>query len=231
MAIDISAKLAQALPVFVGIIVVLALVLLVIAFRSLLVPVKAVIGFLLTIGSTLGAVVWIFQDGHLNGLLGISGTAPIVSFIPVILIGILFGLAMDYEVFLVSRMREDHHRSGDPAYAVTRGLEHSGRIVMAAALIMAAVFGSFFLMDDPIIKSIAFALTFGVLVDALVVRMTLVPAVMFMLGERAWWLPKALDRVVPNADIEGASLPAFVPPAAGTNARPDAIPGSIPARA
>ncbi len=231
MAIDISAKLADALPVFIGIIVILAIVLLVIAFRSLLVPVKAVIGFLLTIGATLGAVVWIFQDGHLNGLLGISSTAPIVSFIPVILIGILFGLAMDYEVFLVSRMREDYHHSGDPVYAVIRGLEHSGRIVLAAALIMAAVFGSFFLMDDPIIKSIAFALTFGVLVDALVVRMTLVPAVMFLLGERAWWFPKALERIVPDADIEGASLPAFTPQAKVEVDRSASAIGGVPVNA
>jgi RND superfamily putative drug exporter len=207
VAIDVSAKLAQALPLFVAVIVVLALILLLVAFRSILVPVKAVVGFLLTISVSLGTTVWIFQDGHLADLFNIASPAPIVSFVPVILIGVLFGLAMDYEVFLVSRMRERfHHGDGAPA-AVLHGLEQSGRVVCAAALIMASVFGGFLFQDDPIIKSIAFALTIGVLVDAFVVRMTLVPAVMFLLGDRAWALPGWLDRIVPNVDIEGESLP------------------------
>ncbi len=207
VAIDVSEKLADALPLFVGIIVALALVLLVIAFRSLLVPIKAVVGFLLTIAVSLGTTVWVFQDGHLLNLFNISAPAPIVSFVPVILVGVLFGLAMDYEVFLVSRMREHYHHSGDAEEAVLGGLRESGRVVCAAALIMAAVFGGFLFQGDPIIKSIAFALTIGVLVDAFVVRMTLVPAVMFLLGRRAWALPAWLDRIVPNVDIEGESLP------------------------
>ena len=216
VAIDVSAKLAEALPLFIAVIVVLALVLLVVAFRSILVPIKAVVGFLLTISVSLGSTVWIFQDGNLADLFNVSSAAPIVSFVPVILIGVLFGLAMDYEVFLVSRMRERFHHGDGAHAAVLHGLEQSGRVVCAAALIMASVFGGFLFQDDPIIKSIAFALTVGVLVDAFVVRMTLVPAVMFLLGDRAWALPTWLDRLVPNVDIEGDSLPTHDPGAVPT---------------
>jgi RND superfamily putative drug exporter len=207
LAIDVSAKLAEALPLFIGVIVVLAMILLAIAFRSILVPIKAVLGFLLTIAVSLGATVWIFQDGNLLDWLNIGAPAPLVSFIPVILIGVLFGLAMDYELFLVSRMREEFHHTNDAGRSVLMGLGQSGRVVTAAALIMSAVFGAFLIGDDAIIKTIAFALAFGVLIDAFVVRMTLVPAVMFLLGKRAWWIPVWLDRVLPNVDIEGASLP------------------------
>ena len=210
-AIDVSAKLASALPPFIAIIVVLALILLAVAFRSLLVPVKAVLGFLLSIAASLGLVVWVFQDGHLGGPLSVASPAPIVSFVPVLLIGVLFGLAMDYEVFLVSRMREHFHHTGDARAAVIQGVAQSGRVVCAAALIMASVFGGFIFSADPIIKSIAFALTVGVLIDAFVVRMTIVPAVMILLGRWAWALPGWADRIIPNVDIEGASLPAREP--------------------
>ncbi len=209
--IDVSAKLADALPLFIAVIMLLAVLLLMVAFRSVLVPLKAIVGFLLTIGTSIGLTVWVFQDGHLADLLGVATPAPIVSFIPVLLIGILFGLSMDYEVFLVSRMREEFHHTGSATEAVLRGLAESGRVVCAAALIMAGVFAGFLLGDDVIVKSIAFALTIGVLIDAFVVRMTIVPAVMFLLGERAWGLPRWLDRIVPNVDIEGASLPAHEP--------------------
>ena len=208
VAIDVSEKLAEALPLFIVVIVVLAMILLAIAFRSILVPIKAVLGFLLTIAVSLGATVWIFQDGHFLNLLNIGAPAPVVSFIPVILIGVLFGLAMDYELFLVSRMREEYHHTGEAGRSVLMGLGQSGRVVTAAALIMSAVFGSFLIGDDAIIKTMAFALALGVMIDAFVVRMTLVPAIMFLLGDRAWWMPKWLDRVLPNVDIEGASLPA-----------------------
>jgi len=205
--IDVSSKLFGALPLFVAVIVILALILLTIAFRSLLVPLKAALGFLLSIAASLGATVWVFQQGHLNGLLHIPSAGPVTSFLPVLLIGVLFGLAMDYEVFLVSRMREHYEHTGDAAGAVTRGVASSGRVVSAAALIMAAVFGGFVFNNDPIIKSIGFALAFGVLIDAFVVRMTLVPAVMALLGRRAWGLPRPLDRITPDVDIEGAKLP------------------------
>ncbi|OPG05460.1 hypothetical protein B1R27_21135 [Streptomyces sp. GKU 895] len=207
-AIDVAGKLSDALPLFIAIIVILALILLTIAFRSLLVPVKAALGFLLSVAASLGATVWVFQDGHLNGVLDIPSAGPVTSFLPVLLIGVLFGLAMDYEVFLVSRMREHYEHTGDATEAVTQGMARSGRVVSAAALIMVAVFGGFVFNHDPIIKSIGFALAFGVFVDAFVVRMTLVPAAMALLGRRAWGLPGWLDRVTPDVDIEGAKLPA-----------------------
>jgi len=207
-AIDVAGKLSDALPLFIAIIVILALILLTIAFRSLLVPVKAALGFLLSVAASLGATVWVFQDGHLNGLLDIPSAGPVTSFLPVLLIGVLFGLAMDYEVFLVSRMREHYEHTGNAAEAITQGVARSGRVVSAAALIMVAVFGGFVFNHDPIIKSIGFALAFGVFVDAFVVRMTLVPAAMALLGRRAWGLPGWLDRITPDVDIEGAKLPA-----------------------
>jgi len=206
-AIDVAGKLSDALPLFIAIIVILALILLTVAFRSLLVPVKAALGFLLSVAASLGATVWVFQNGHLNGVLGIPSAGPVTSFLPVLLIGVLFGLAMDYEVFLVSRMREHHEHTGSASEAVVHGVARSGRVVSAAALIMVAVFGGFVFNHDPIIKSIGFALAFGVFIDAFVVRMTLVPAAMALIGRRAWGLPGWLDRVTPDVDIEGARLP------------------------
>ncbi|AXG78060.1 MMPL family transporter [Streptomyces paludis] len=206
-AIDVSAKLSEALPLFIAIIVILAVILLTVAFRSLLVPLKAVLGFLLSVAASLGCTVWIFQNGHLNGLLGIPSAGPVTSFLPVVLIGVLFGLAMDYEVFLVSRMREHHEQTRDAAAAVVSGVANSGRVVSAAALIMVAVFGGFVFNQDPITKSIAFALAVGVFIDAFLVRMALVPAAMALLGRRAWHLPGWLDRNIPHVDLEGANLP------------------------
>jgi putative drug exporter of the RND superfamily len=211
--IDVSARLGSALPVFIGIIVVLAFILLMIAFRSLLVPLTAVIGFLLSVAASLGVMVWVFQYGHFGGLVGTAAAVPIVSFVPVLLVGVLFGLAMDYEVFLISRMRERFERDRDPGAAVATGLQRSGRVVCAAALIMTAVFAGFIPANDPIVKSIAFALTTGVLIDAFVVRLTIIPAAMTLLGRHAWQLPARLDRILPHADIEGASLPAPAKPA------------------
>ncbi|MGW0796008.1 MMPL family transporter [Streptomyces sp. NPDC002692] len=223
--IDVSAKVSSALPLFVTIIVVLALLLLMLAFRSILVPLKAVLGFLLSIAAAIGAVVWVFQDGHLTGLFQVAAAAPIACFVPVLLIGVLFGLAMDYEVFLVSRMREHFHHHRDARAAVEHGVERSGRVVTAAALIMAAVFGGFIFNHDPTVKTIGFALTIGVLIDAFVVRLTIVPAVLSLLGRHAWALPKWLDRAVPNMDIEGDSLP----PRAANTPRADAVSELVPA--
>jgi RND superfamily putative drug exporter len=204
--IDTSDKLTAALPVFLVLVVGLALILLMLVFRSIMVPLKAVAGFLLTIAAALGAVVWIFQHGHLADVLGVASTAPIVSFLPILMVAILFGLAMDYEVFLVSRMRESYVHTGRAQEAITSGCHASARVVTAAALIMIAVFSGFILDDDVVIKSIGFALAFGVLVDAFFVRMTLVPAVLALLDRRAWWLPKWLDRRLPNLDIEGEKV-------------------------
>ncbi|SMF79048.1 MMPL family transporter [Streptomyces sp. Amel2xC10] len=213
MAIDVAGKLGDALPLFIGVIVLLALLLLAIAFRSVLVPLKAALGFLLSVGASLGASVWVFQQGHLNGLLDVSAVGPVTSFLPILLTGVLFGLAMDYEVFLVSRMREDYEHTKDAAGAIARGVSSSARVVVAAALIMVAVFGGFVFNDDPIVKAIGFSLAFGVFIDAFVVRMTLVPAAMALLGRRAWSMPGWLDRLLPDVDIEGARLPAAAPAA------------------
>jgi len=189
------------LPLYVAVVVGLALLLLTMVFRSVLVPIKAAAGFLLSIAASMGLVVWIFQDGNMAELFNVGQTGPIVSFLPVLLIGILFGLAMDYEVFLVSRMRENFLSSGKARESIVKGYGQSGRVVAAAALIMVGVFGAFVLDDDPIVKSIGLSLAFGVLADAFVVRMTLVPAVMALLGRRAWRLPRRLDRLVPNLDL------------------------------
>uniref|UniRef100_A0AAU1LZH4 MMPL family transporter n=1 Tax=Streptomyces sp. NBC_00148 TaxID=2903626 RepID=A0AAU1LZH4_9ACTN len=211
VGIDVSEKLAAALPVYLLLVVGLSVLLLMLVFRSVLVPLKAALGFLLTIGATFGITVTIFQEGHLAELVGLDTPGPLVSFLPILLIGILFGLAMDYEVFLVSRMREDFVHGADAREAVISGVGHNGRVVTAAAVIMTAVFGGFVFMPDPIIKSIGFALAIGVLVDAFVVRMTLVPAVMHLLGRAAWWLPRPVDRILPDLDIEGERLQREIP--------------------
>jgi putative drug exporter of the RND superfamily len=204
--IDTSDRLSAALPRYIAVVVGLALFLLMVVFRSILVPVKAVGGFLLSIAASMGLTVFVFQDGHFGDLFNVAQAGPIVSFLPVLMIGILFGLAMDYEVFLVSRMRENFVRSGRPRESVIKGFGQSGRVVTAAALIMTAVFGAFILDTDPVIKSIGLALAFGVLADAFVVRMTLVPALMALMGKTAWKLPRRLDRVMPDVDIEGERL-------------------------
>jgi putative drug exporter of the RND superfamily len=206
MNIDTNDKLAAALPKYIAVVVGLALMLLTVVFRSILVPIKAVAGFLLSIAASLGLVVWVFQDGNLNGLFDVAKAGPITSFLPVLLVGILFGLAMDYEVFLVSRMRENFVRSGRARESVIKGYGQSGRVVTAAAIIMISVFGAFVTDTDPVVKSIGLSLAFGVLADAFIVRMTLVPAVMALLGKRAWWMPKRLERIVPDVDIEGESV-------------------------
>jgi uncharacterized membrane protein YdfJ with MMPL/SSD domain len=204
--IDVSDKLGSALPVFLILVVGLALLLLLLVFRSIAVPLKAVAGFLLTIASSLGLIVWIFQEGNLGSLFAVAGDAPIISFLPILMIAILFGLAMDYEVFLVSRMREDFMHTGDALGSTITGFRSSARVVTAAGLIMISVFSGFVLADDPVTKSIGLALAFGVLVDAFLVRMTLVPAVLALLGRYSWALPRWLDRLLPHVDIEGAGL-------------------------
>lgn len=206
--IDVTDTLADALPVYTLIVVGLALVLLTAVFRSVLVPLKAALGFLLSVVVSFGATVAVFQWGWLADLIGIEQTGPVLSVLPILLLGILFGLAMDYEVFLVSRIREDFVHNGDARDGVVQGLRHSSRVIVAAGLIMVAVFSAFVLSDDPNVKMIGFALAAGVLADAFVVRMTIVPAVLALLGERAWRLPRWLDRLIPNVDIEGETLAA-----------------------
>lgn len=206
IGIDVSEKLTDALPIYLLLVVGLSIVLLMLVFRSLLVPVKAALGFLLTVAATFGLTVAVFQQGHLADLVGLDTPGPLISFLPILLIGILFGLAMDYEVFLVSRMREDFVHGNTARQATINGMGHGARVVTAAALIMISVFGGFIFMEDPVIKSMGFALAIGVAIDAFVVRMTIVPAVMSLLGDAGWWLPRWLNRVLPNVDVEGEGL-------------------------
>ncbi|MFF4723893.1 MMPL family transporter [Streptomyces mirabilis] len=206
VSVDVAAKLNSALIPFAAVVIGLSLLLLLLVFRSLVVPLKAAAGFLLSIAATLGAVVGVFQLGHLGGLIGVDTTGPVSSFLPIILLAVLFGLAMDYEVFLVSRMRESYLRTGNPLGAVHSGARHSGRVVTAAALIMTSVFAAFLTSDSTMLKQIAFALAAGVLLDAFVIRMTFVPAVLALTRHAAWWLPKWLERRLPDLDIEGDRL-------------------------
>ncbi|MEU1027337.1 MMPL family transporter [Streptomyces mirabilis] len=203
VSVDVAAKLDSALIPFAAVVIGLSLLLLLLVFRSLVVPLKAAAGFLLSIAATLGAVVGVFQLGHLGSLIGVDTTGPVSSFLPIILLAVLFGLAMDYEVFLVSRMRESYLRTGNPLGAVHSGARHSGRVVTAAALIMTSVFAAFLTSDSTMLKQIAFALAAGVLLDAFVIRMTFVPAVLALTRHAAWWLPKWLERRLPDLDIEG----------------------------
>ncbi|HEY0248687.1 MAG TPA: MMPL family transporter [Gryllotalpicola sp.] len=213
--IDVSDRLASALVPYVVLIVVFALLLLLVMFRSVLVPLKAVIGFLLSLVASLGAVVAVFQWGWLDSLFGITATGPIMSILPIFLVGLLFGLSMDYEVFLVTRMHEEHGHGATPHEAIVAGMRHGTRVVTAAALIMISVFAGFITGDQVIIKSIGFALAFGVLVDAFLVRMTTVPAVMSLLGKTAWWAPRWLARILPRIDVEGSELAEPAPAPAG----------------
>jgi RND superfamily putative drug exporter len=204
--IDASQRMADALIPYLAVIVGLALLVLLIAFRSVLVPVTALAGFLLTIAATFGGLVSVFQKGFAAELLGVDQTGPLTSILPVIMIGVLFGLAMDYQIFLVSRMREAVGQGASPSEAVRDGFRHGARVVTAAALIMAAVFSGFMIPDNPIIKSVGFSFALGVLIDAFLVRMTLIPALMLLMGRHAWYLPGWLDRLVPNMDLEGAAV-------------------------
>ncbi|WP_054023836.1 MMPL family transporter [Bacillus sp. FJAT-28004] len=206
MNIDISDKLNQVLPRFAILIVSLAIILLGMVFRSILIPIKAVLGYLLTLSATLGFIVFVVQDGHFSKFFGIPQPGPVLSFLPILVAGILFGLAMDYEVFLVSRMREEYSHSGNPKRAVLGGLKTSGTVVSAAGLIMIAVFASFVFAEDTMIKSMGLSLAFGILVDAFIVRMTIVPAAMMLMNKAAWFYPKWLDRITPNIDVEGESI-------------------------
>ena len=206
VAIDVSDRLSGALLPYLLVVVGLALLLLLVVFRSVLVPLKATGGFLLSLFATFGAVVAVFQWGWLGGLLGVQTTGPVLSFLPIMLVGVLFGLAMDYEVFLVTRMREAHVHGADPDHAVVDGFRHSSRVVVAAAIIMSSVFAGFMFSSETVVKSMGFALAAGVLIDAFLIRMLVGPALMSLLGRRAWLLPSWLDRVVPSVDVEGESL-------------------------
>ena len=206
IGIDVSDRLGKALLPFGVLVVGLSLLLLAMVFRSVAVPIKATVGYLLSVGASFGATALVFEHGWLNGLLNVEQTGPVISFLPIILMGILFGLAMDYQVFLVSRMREEYVHGHTAKEAIRAGFMGSAKVVVAAAVIMFAVFAFFVPDGEGPIKTIAFGLAVGVFLDAFVIRMTLVPAVLALLGDKAWWLPRWMDRILPSFDVEGESL-------------------------
>ncbi|MFB4196228.1 MMPL family transporter [Streptomyces carpaticus] len=225
MGIDVSQKLDDALLPYLALVVGLAFLLLILVFRSLLVPLKAALGFLLSVLAALGAVVAVFQWGWLGGLFGVEETGPVMSLMPIFLVGVVFGLAMDYEVFLVTRMREAYVHGLPPDRAVVTGFRHGARVVTAAAVIMISVFAGFVGSDEPMIKMIGLGLAIAVFFDAFVVRMTLVPAVLGLLGRSAWWLPAWLDRALPDVDVEGEKLQQrLAGPDTGSRARESPVP-------
>ncbi|QIB47922.1 MMPL family transporter [Streptomyces aureoverticillatus] len=225
MNIDISEAMSDALIPYLTVVIGLAVLLLMVVFRSILVPLKAALGFLLSVGAAFGVLVAVFQWGWAADLLGIEQTGPVMSLMPILVIGIVFGLAMDYEVFLLTRMREAYVHGASPGEAIVNGFRHSGRVVAAAAIIMVSVFAGFIGMSNPTIQTMGVGLAAAVAFDAFVVRMAIVPAVLALLGHRAWWLPRILNRVLPNVDIEGEKLSRHVPSPAAV---PDAAAQPLP---
>jgi putative drug exporter of the RND superfamily len=220
MFIDMSDRISSRLPWFIGAVIVLSVALLMMVFRSIAVPLKAAVMNLLSIGAAYGVIVAVFQWGWLKGLVGVEETVPIVSFMPMMLFAILFGLSMDYEVFLLSRVREEYLHRRDNDSAVIEGISATARVITSAALIMISVFAAFVLGDDPMIKMFGLGLATAVFIDATIVRIVLVPATMKLLGDWNWWLPRWLDRILPNLDVEGGTgLP-----------EPDYEPGRGPSR-
>ncbi|GHB23030.1 MMPL family transporter [Streptomyces clavifer] len=211
--IDISDRFSAAIVPYLALVVGLAVLVLILVFRSILVPVKAALGFLLSVLASLGALVAVFQWGWLKDLVGLEQTGPIMSLMPVLMVGIMFGLAMDYQVFLVTRMREAYVHGADARTAVETGFKHSATVVTAAALIMISVFVGFVGSHDAMIKALGVGLAIAVALDAFVVRMTIVPAALALLGKRAWSLPAWIDRILPNVDIEGEKLATHAPAA------------------
>ncbi|WP_159498442.1 MMPL family transporter [Microbacterium sp. 18062] len=204
--IDVSEKLADALPVYLLVVVGLSLLIMILVFRSILVPLIATAGYVLSLFAALGAVTAIYQWGWLSAIFGVHDPGPVLSFAPIIIMGVLFGLAMDYQLFLVSGMREAYVHGTPARQAVVAGLRNGRAVVTAAAIIMISVFGGFVFSHLGMVRPLGFGLAIGVLFDAFVVRMVIVPALMHVLGDRAWWLPRWLDRILPDVDVEGAAL-------------------------
>jgi RND superfamily putative drug exporter len=214
--IDVSEKINAALPPYLIIVVGLSLILMLLVFRSVVVPLIATLGFLLSLAAAFGSTVAVYQWGWFGPLFDVHNPAPIMSFLPILLTGILFGLAMDYQVFLVTAMREAYAHGSSARDAVKQGFNLAAPVVVAAALIMVSVFAGFTFSHLTMIRPIGFALAIGVLFDAFVVRMTLTPAIMHLLGDKAWYLPAWLERILPDVDVEGAKLEESVPPADST---------------
>ena len=204
---DMSQKLQERLPVFIGVVLGLSFLLLLVVFRSVLVPIKAVIMNLLSIGAAYGVIIALFQWGWLGDLTGVT-PGPIEAWVPMMLFAVVFGLSMDYEVFLLSRIREEWRRTGDSRTSVADGLAATAKVITAAAAIMVVVFGSFMLEFERTMKMMGTGLAVAILFDATIVRMLLVPATMELLGDKNWWLPRWLDRLLPDIDVEGHGDPA-----------------------
>ncbi|AXH95798.1 MMPL family transporter [Ornithinimicrobium avium] len=235
--IDLSQRLAEAVPVYLGVVVVLALFILLLVFRSLVIPLVATLGFLLTVGASFGLTTAVFGTATLGWLAGVDRPGVVLSFLPIMATGILYGLAMDYQVFLTTAMREAHVHGSAGRGAVAEGFAHASRVVVAAAVIMVSVFAVFVLTDDPVITQFGFALAVGVLIDAFLVRMTLMPALLHAVGDAAWWLPPRLDRLLPELDVEGSRLerapgPATPDPRPAGSGEPEAgaVGDAIPVR-
>jgi RND superfamily putative drug exporter len=228
--IDLADRISEKLPLVIAVVLLLSFLLLTIAFHSVVVPLTAGLMNLLSVGAAYGVLTFVFQEGHGAGLIGLPGASPIVSFVPLLMFAILFGLSMDYQVFLLSRMQEHYRKTGDNHEAVVDGLAVSARVITSAALIMVAVYTSFILNGDPTVKQFGLGLAAAVAIDATIVRCLLVPATMVLLGDRNWWMPKWLDRIVPRVGIEGdeflrerdAELAAAQPAASPAQSTPSA---------
>jgi RND superfamily putative drug exporter len=206
VGIDLAGYISARLPLFIGAVLLFSFLLLTVVFRSIVVALKAAVMNILSIGAAYGVVVAVFQWGWLKGIVGVDRTGPIEAFVPMMLFALLFGLSMDYEVFLLSRVREEYVRTGDNALAVADGLAATARVITAAAAVMIAVFLSFVLGDLRVIKLFGLGMASAILIDATLVRMLLVPATMELLGDANWWLPRWLDSRLPDFDVEGAHL-------------------------
>jgi RND superfamily putative drug exporter len=226
--VDLAAKISSKLPLQIAVVIALSFLLLILAFRTVVVPAQAAVMNLLSIGASYGILTAIFQYGWLSGVIGLNGSVPIVSYVPLFMFAILFGLSMDYEVFLVSQIEEHVHAGEGNKSSVVSGLVTSARVITAAALIMVFVFGSFVLNGDPTVKQFGVGLAVAVILDATVVRCLLVPALMVLVGKRNWYMPRWLDRATPRISIEGAEFFARRDRAPERAAEPAVTPSSAP---
>jgi RND superfamily putative drug exporter len=224
---DFSAKISSRLPLFIGIVIGLSILLLMAVFRSIWVPLVSALFNLLSIGAAYGVVVAVFQWNWGGSLLGVGDNVPVVSFVPLMMFAILFGLSMDYNVFLLSRIREAYFEGDSPKESVVHGLSRIAKVILVAGAIMASVFAGFVLGDDAIIKQMGFGLAVAVAIDVLVLRMLIAPAVVMLLGDHAWTLPAWLDRILPNINLDGEAVPAPAPapaPALEPEPEPEPVP-------
>ena len=204
--IDLAARIADKLPQMIALVVILSFFLLLLAFRSVLLPIKAAVANLLSVGAAYGVVTFVFQEGHGATLIGLDGAVPIASYVPLLMFTILFGLSMDYEVFLLSQIQEHYLEDGDTRKAIVDGLANTGRVITSAALIMVCVFSSFVLSGDAVVKQFGVGLAVAIAIDATLVRCLFVPAAMTLMGDKCWWIPRWLDKILPHVNIEGGDF-------------------------